>query len=426
MSYTNEYLEALERIDTNNRGVKGLRYFLDTAHQWHTIFQNDSCDPKRDGSAAPLVVVLGHGIPEQLIYACGTTPLHLLGGSHASCQWSDDFVPRDSDPASRSILGYALKLAENPNVKPLFVVPVTNDNMRKIAYLLARQGHATLPVDIPPTMATSPTQHAWEQSLRSLVKATERHVGIRATARSIQAAERLVGSARKAMVEFERSCIACEGVLNTEARLIVLNSYYQTNSLTQWTNALKELTTQITARHRTLGRPTSNAPRTLVVGSPILFPQYKVAGLLEDAGLYLLATADASSTSRYSSLSARELHGGVQHLIGAIARRHYAVDSSGAHVVNQALEQYVEFLFGSMRVDGVVFHTLKGQIEHDFLYARMEPMLERYDIPAFRLETDYQYQDVEQLRIRLEAFAEMLEQRTFAFEARGTNVRRSA
>jgi hypothetical protein len=33
------------------------------------------------------------------------------------------------------------------------------------------------------------------------------------------------------------------------------------------------------------------------------------------------------------------------------------------------------------------------------------------DIPVFRLETDYQYQDVEQLRIRLEAFAEMLGQR---------------
>jgi hypothetical protein len=37
--------------------------------------------------------------------------------------------------------------------------------------------------------------------------------------------------------------------------------------------------------------------------------------------------------------------------------------------------------------------------------------LDRRDIPVFRLETDYQYQDVEQLRIRLEAFAEMLGQR---------------
>ncbi len=32
----------------------------------------------------------------------------------------------------------------------------------------------------------------------------------------------------------------------------------------------------------------------------------------------------------------------------------------------------------------------------------------------FRLETDYNYQDIEQLRIRLEAFSEVLAQRKYA------------
>ena len=35
-------------------------------------------------------------------------------------------------------------------------------------------------------------------------------------------------------------------------------------------------------------------------------------------------------------------------------------------------------------------------------------------MPVFRLETDYQQQDVEQLRIRMEAFAEMLRQQHMA------------
>ena len=38
-------------------------------------------------------------------------------------------------------------------------------------------------------------------------------------------------------------------------------------------------------------------------------------------------------------------------------------------------------------------------------------MASEYDVPVIRLETDYQQQDVEQLRIRLEAFGEMLRQR---------------
>jgi benzoyl-CoA reductase/2-hydroxyglutaryl-CoA dehydratase subunit BcrC/BadD/HgdB len=71
----------------------------------------------------------------------------------------------------------------------------------------------------------------------------------------------------------------------------------------------------------------------------------------------------------------------------------------------------MEYLLSNMRVEGIVCHILKGQIEYDFLLGRLEPLFERYDIPVFRLETDYQYQDIEQLRIRLEAFAEMLGQR---------------
>lgn len=41
---------------------------------------------------------------------------------------------------------------------------------------------------------------------------------------------------------------------------------------------------------------------------------------------------------------------------------------------------------------------------------RFEELFEKLDIPVFRLETDYNYLDIEQLRIRLEAFSEILNQ----------------
>lgn len=410
MSYADEYQTALQSIATANSDLRSLRYFLNTAIQWHAIFDQDVNYTSHSGASTPLVVVLGHGIPEQLVRACGATPLHLPGGSHESCQWSDDVMPRDSDPASRSILGYALRLAARSDLDPLFVVPVENDNMRKVAYHLKREGHAVLSIDIPPVV-TSATQRAWERSAIELVQTIRRHMGTRVTARSILQADREVGVARVALIDFERTCVECYGALSDEARLFVTGTYYQTQSLVQWTAQLKDLTADIKARYRTMGRPSSCAPRILVVGSPVLFPQYKVPDLIHDAGLRLQATVDASSTSRFAMLTARERHGGVECLVRAIARKHYALDSSCAHVVNHAMEHYVEFLLSSTEVDGVVCHILKGQIEYDFMLARMEPLFERYDIPVFRLETDYQYQDVEQLRIRLEAFAEMLEQR---------------
>lgn len=425
MSYQDECQEVLQRIDTENSDVRGLSYFLSTVDQWHAGFSHETPgETVRTGliknRATPQVVVLGNGIPEQLIYACGVVPLHVQGGSHASCRWSDEVMPRDADPVSRSILGYALQIAERQDVNPLFVVPIANDNMRKISYLLKREGHEVLSVDVPPACACISDQYAWERSMQTMVQGVQRHVGKRATTLRIRRADKLVTTARTAMVEFERAYVACNGQLSGEAMLLVLNSYYQTANLAEWIAALKNLTSEIIGGQQTTAPTVAPAPHVLVIGSPIIFPQYKVPSLIQDAGLRLAAAVDATSTARHAWLTPRERRGGITRLTKAIARRHYTADSSSAHVVNRALEQYVKHLLSSRQVDGIICHILKGQIEYDFELARLESLFESRDIPVFRLETDYQYQDVEQLRIRLEAFSEMLAQRALA--SRQANV----
>jgi len=72
------------------------------------------------------------------------------------------------------------------------------------------------------------------------------------------------------------------------------------------------------------------------------------------------------------------------------------------------MQRYVSGLLQKGDIEGVVYHVLKGQIEYDFELENYEKQFSAYGVPVFRLETDYQYQDVEQLRIRLEAFSEML------------------
>ena len=84
---------------------------------------------------------------------------------------------------------------------------------------------------------------------------------------------------------------------------------------------------------------------------------------------------------------------------------------SGAWTENRGLLAAVKTRMEKQRVDGIVYHVLKGQIEYDFELPRVEALASFLGVPVFRLETDYQQQDVEQLRIRMEAFCEMLRQR---------------
>ena len=80
---------------------------------------------------------------------------------------------------------------------------------------------------------------------------------------------------------------------------------------------------------------------------------------------------------------------------------------------NDELYRFVSWLVQKRDIEGVVYNVLKGQIDKDFELERFETLFAEYGIPVFRLETDYQYQDIEQLRIRLEAFSEMLTQNRF-------------
>ena len=83
---------------------------------------------------------------------------------------------------------------------------------------------------------------------------------------------------------------------------------------------------------------------------------------------------------------------------------------SGAFAVNTGYYETVRQHLDQIPIDGIVYHVLKGHIEADFELPRIEALAEKRGLPVIRVETDYQQQDVEQLRIRMEAFGEMLRQ----------------
>jgi benzoyl-CoA reductase/2-hydroxyglutaryl-CoA dehydratase subunit BcrC/BadD/HgdB len=60
------------------------------------------------------------------------------------------------------------------------------------------------------------------------------------------------------------------------------------------------------------------------------------------------------------------------------------------------------------QIEGIVYHVLRGCLVYDFEYKQIEEDIGKLGIPIIRLETDYNEEDIEQLRIRIEAFIEMI------------------
>ena len=416
--YKEEILSTLNRLWKENGSVKGFRYFADTAYRYSVLGLSDEVQPE--------VLILGPGIPEALLRAFHIHYRYLLGGSHTMTAWSDDLVPRDTDPVSRSILGSIFAPEGARFGRSLFIIPVSSDSMRKIAYLLKEEGRKTVTLDIPPDHADPLSIAMWEKQLVRMMEAISAHTRRRISQRKIRDAVRCISLARYQLREFlrEENRPDVRHTITGSGKLLIQNSYYFADDLDNWGKQLQILRQETGGlrgdAHKTAEpKRAGDRPRILLTGSPIYFPNYKIPFLIEDAGLSIRSCLDVSTIRQEELMSAKSLRAKslrtTAQAVHALAASSLAHDASAAYTCNDALRAALYREIRSGQIDGIIFHILKGQIEYDFEMTRMEEMFEYYDIPVFRLETDYQDHDIEQLRIRLEAFREMLSQARCSF-----------
>lgn len=164
-----------------------------------------------------------------------------------------------------------------------------------------------------------------------------------------------------------------------------------------WISNLKKFT-NVLEKHS--DNAENNKSNILLIGSPVYFPNYKIPLLIEDAGLNIAAHCDCCTMKDYL-----DIHNVYTE------KKIYFDDCSSAYVKDCTMFEKVKFIARENKINGVIYHIIKGQIEYDFEMERYEQYFSEMNIPVFRLETDYNYNDIEQLRIRIEAFSEILEQK---------------
>lgn len=400
-AFDKEYFDSLNRLYHDNSGLTGLKWFLDTAYHWAYKKRNSASN----------VVMLGTSIPEEIIMAAGAEPYWLIGGSLGSVTWSDELVPRDTDPVSRSILGYINRPESMDFSNSLFIIPLINDSMRKIAYHLKSEGKKICLADIPPARNDKYATENYKNQMKEICAAVSAHTGTKVTKHSVVSAMKRVSAARAALIRFLEVSRGRTDIITDSARLFVQNSYYLTDSVDKWTVHIESLSREV--EFYALQDKKYVLPAVMIAGSPVIFPNYKIPFLIKDAGLAICGTADYITLKTAVIYKRKMMYGNRDKLIENIASEWYKYDASPSYTKNDVLYEYISYKVQKGCIEGVIYHVLKGQIEYDFELERIENMLAQYNIPVFRLETDYQYQDVEQLRIRMEAFSEMLVQNRY-------------
>lgn len=347
-------------------------------------------------------------VPQELIYAAGAENVKLCSGSFTAFSIGEDVTPRDACPLVKAVGG----MQEIGKVTPysdcdLMVVPVTCDCKKKLASMLAE----TTPVhvmQVPSIRQSDELLEVYVDELYRFIPVLEETTGQRITFDSLLNGVDAVGNAQIEMLRFMNLRKSSETMLIRGTHTMAVMNALSVMPIHQWTEAMKKLNDELEERKRNSFAITrKKMPRLLLTGSPVAFPNLKIPLLIEETGGALVADETCMGERfLYDPLAVcdRSFDGYLR----AMAVRSIRPCTCPTFWDSSTRIYRLKQMIRENKVEGVVYHVLRGCLVYDFEYQRIEEEMEALGIPIIRVETDYNEEDIEQLRIRIEAFIELI------------------
>lgn len=389
--------------------AKELSELPDAAKPFFDVLENtyvklaDIQKPEDMKSIGTLCVM----VPAELVYAAGAMPVRLCSGSYTAYSIGDDYIPRDACPLVKAVMGFgkikALPAFDNCS---LLVAPVTCDCKKKLAGVIGSVKN-TVPLHVPPLKKDDADTEVFLKELYRLIPLLEKETGKQVTAKSLAEGINMVGNAQYEMSEFLKYRRHDPALMSGTQVMSVMNAYsYMPVNL--WAEQMHRLNEELKLR-LSQGHFVSrkNQPRILVTGSPIAFPNIKVPLLIEEMGGVLAADETCmGERGLYDPVSV--IDASFDGMMRSLASRYTKPCTCPVFVDNSQRIYRIKQMIKDSKIQGVIYHVLRGCLVYDYEYQLMEEAMGKIDIPIIRVESDYNEEDVEQLRIRIEAFIELI------------------
>lgn len=349
-------------------------------------------------------------VPEEIIYAAGGQPVRLCSGAYDSVEVGEDYLPESACPMVKSEVGFtAVPVLSFFQDCDLVVIPASCDWKTKMGSIIEEHTEVLM-LDIPRIKDGEQARKFWFEQIKRFKSEVERVTGNRINRKRLRNAIKMV---QRAQVEFDRFHEirkSYKPVIHGRDALEVLNAYFY-DYVESWTAAMSKLNDELEERVRnqeSVAKPT--AARLLLTGSPMVFPNWKVPSVIEELGGVLVADEFCTS-NRYLHDKVAVDEGMMSDMVHAIADRYLLPCSCPIFSTTVDRRDRLLQLIDDHKVEGVIYHTLKGCHPYDIETKFIENMLQDKGIPMIKVDTDYSPQDVEQIRTRIEAFLETLKGR---------------
>lgn len=338
--------------------------------------------------------------PLEVALAAGAVPVSLCGTKNDSIPAAESMLPRSLCPLIKSSFGFALQdSCPYLAASDIVIADTTCDGKKKMFELLAeRKSMFILQL---PQIQDEPALQYWKDQYARLIRELEKrfHVSIGET------------ELHAAIVKANRFRRALKSVLDLAKRkpsplsgMQLMEIAHRASFVPDWdkaTELLEDMAREVGASGESPFA--ASAPRVLLTGVPVGLGSHKVVKLLEDCGASVVCLDNCSCYKKVRLMIDENADP-----LEALASRYLEMPCS---VMSPNPNRYaaLEELTREFQVDAVVDLTWQGCQTYDVESWSVKRFIrEKLHLPFLQIVTDYSPADTEQLKVRAEAFLEML------------------
>jgi benzoyl-CoA reductase/2-hydroxyglutaryl-CoA dehydratase subunit BcrC/BadD/HgdB len=341
--------------------------------------------------------------PVEVLVAAGAVVLPLCGTRNDPIAAAEEVLPRNLCPLIKSSYGFAATdTCPYFRLSDVIVADTTCDGKKKMFELLARYRPVYV-LQLPQNQNPQTALPFWMNEILRFKDFVEKTTETRITSEMLGKAIRQVNWERKAykalmdLAQIKPAPLSGMELLNIKQKIGFLADRESRVTLLQ--TAVREVQeTRPTASQSA----TQEGPRILLTGVPVGLGSDKVVRLIEEAGARVVCFETCGGYKRVQLVDENK------EPLTAIAERYLSTPCSVMSPNNGRIE-LLDRLIAEFSVDGVV--DLTWQACHTYnieAHTIGKFVMEQRRLPFLHLETDYSTSDTEQLRVRIEAFLEMI------------------
>jgi benzoyl-CoA reductase/2-hydroxyglutaryl-CoA dehydratase subunit BcrC/BadD/HgdB len=342
--------------------------------------------------------------PTEMVLAAGAIPIPLCGTSQVPVPVAEKVLPRNLCPLIKSSYGFAASgTCPYFHFSDLLIAETTCDGKKKMYELLSQYKPLHL-LQLPQQQEGEEALRYWYGEINALKERLEVEFGVIITDQALREAIQLTNEEKRSLKALQDVAKLKPSPISGLDLLMVLYNRGFLIDKREVMPIIERLTSELIAMSQQGLTPfNQQTPRILLTGVPVGMGSHKVVQIIEECGGNVVCFESCGGYKAVYDQVDEE-----KEPLLAIAEKYLRTPCS-CMSPNTARFELVEELADEFKVDGIVDLTWQGCHTYNIeSYSLKQYLQEKKHRPFLQIESDYSESDVEQLKVRIEAFLEMI------------------